>query len=100
MGTLMKDLVQRPVAQLFLPIAYEKSMKSSLGGTERAFANFTIFSRATFRSPRSTPPTFAMESGAFGKLFLRVAPFVAKSSQRHAKSRLSGTGRHTSILEA
>ena len=35
----------------------EKSVNSSLGETESAFANFTIFSNATFRSPRSTPPT-------------------------------------------
>ena len=33
-----------------------KSENSSLGDTERALANFTIFSKATFRSPRSTPP--------------------------------------------
>jgi hypothetical protein len=34
-----------------------KSAKSSRGETESARANFTMFSRATFRSPRSTPPT-------------------------------------------
>jgi hypothetical protein len=33
-----------------------KSANNSLGDTERAFANLTIFSKATFRSPRSTPP--------------------------------------------
>jgi hypothetical protein len=36
--------------------AHGKSENSSLGDTERALANFTIFSKATFRSPRSTPP--------------------------------------------
>jgi hypothetical protein len=35
----------------------EKSAKRSFGETESAFANFTMFSKATFRSPRSTPPT-------------------------------------------
>jgi hypothetical protein len=41
-----------------------------------------------------------MKSGAFGKLFLRVAPFVAKSAQRHAQLRLNGTSGHIPILEA
>lgn len=33
-----------------------KSTNSSLGDTESAFASLTIFSKATFRSPRSMPP--------------------------------------------
>jgi hypothetical protein len=36
---------------------YRKSAKRSLGETESALANLTMFSNATFRSPRSTPPT-------------------------------------------
>jgi hypothetical protein len=48
---LLKELVQPR------PISHEKPSKKSFGETERAFASFTIFSKATFRSPRSTPPT-------------------------------------------
>jgi hypothetical protein len=46
------------------------------------------------------PDIVTMKSGAFGKLFLRVAPFVAKSAQRHAQLRLNGTSGHIPILEA
>ena len=36
--------------------AHGKSVKSSRGETDNALASFTMFSRPTFRSPRSTPP--------------------------------------------
>jgi hypothetical protein len=35
----------------------EKSENKSPGVTESAFASLMMFSKATFRSPRSTPPT-------------------------------------------
>lgn len=35
----------------------ESSVNRSEGLTESAFASLTMFSSATFRSPRSTPPT-------------------------------------------
>ena len=55
----------RPVAQRlesrvcgngFKPF-HGRESKRSLVFTESARANFTMFSSATFRSPRSTPPT-------------------------------------------
>ena len=45
----------RPAVEIVRRV-HGKSANNSLGDTERAFANFTIFSKATFRSPRSTPP--------------------------------------------
>ncbi len=39
------------------PSTYGKFVNSSLGGTESARASLMMFSKATFRSPRSTPPT-------------------------------------------
>jgi hypothetical protein len=41
-----------------------------------------------------------VQTGTFREFFLGIAPFVAKSTQRRAKSRLNGTSGHTSILEA
>jgi len=41
---------------LHMPVQ-KKSVNKSPGLTESAFASLTMFSRATFRSPRSTPPT-------------------------------------------
>lgn len=47
-------------AELIGPIPdlhHGKDSKRSLVRTESARASFTMFSRPTFRSPRSTPPT-------------------------------------------
>ena len=42
----------------------------------------------------------AMQSGAFGQLFLGIAPLVAELPQPCAKSRLNGAWGHISMLEA
>lgn len=46
-----------PVALRNSGQVHEKSTNRSAGLTESAFASLMMFSRATFRSPRSTPPT-------------------------------------------
>ena len=50
-------------------------------------------------TPLDASDVVAMQPGALGQLFLRVAPFVAEPPQNCAKSGLNGMRGHPSMLE-